>query len=203
MAEVEQVWDRIRRHAGAEFRTVQGLPFTCEVPGNDVVVTRNGEQINRSFSKTNFRKAAEQMPVDGPASLRARQGSSCTGSDFSFEQAKIVVQELDGFFTLESAGELAYDSTSSVYWSTGLEYSIEQSVASDAILEDLDVESRHAQDEFNADCREQEGLVEVSKQPPAVGPEDSAASVMARPDAYGGAPLVHSTMRTWDLWDCT
>lgn len=36
------------------------------------------EQINRSLSKTNFRKAAEQMPVSGPAALRDRQGSSYT-----------------------------------------------------------------------------------------------------------------------------
>lgn len=78
MAEFEQLWDRIRRHAGAEFHTVQGLPFTYEVPGSYLVITRNGEQINRSLSRTNFRKAAEQMPVSGPAALRDRQSSSYT-----------------------------------------------------------------------------------------------------------------------------
>lgn len=78
MADFERLWDRIRRHAGAEFHTVLGLPFTYEVPGSYLVVTRNGEQVNRSLSKTNFRKAAEQMPVPGPAGLKARQGSSYT-----------------------------------------------------------------------------------------------------------------------------
>lgn len=74
----EYIWERICRHAGEEFRTVQGLPFTYAVFGNYLVVTRDGEQVDRSPSKTNFRKAAEQMPVDGPAGLRARQGSSYT-----------------------------------------------------------------------------------------------------------------------------
>lgn len=74
----EHVWERIRRHAGAEFFTAQGLPFTYAVPGNFLVITRDGQDINRSLSKTNFRRAAEQMPVPGPAGLKARQGSSYT-----------------------------------------------------------------------------------------------------------------------------
>lgn len=78
MDDFEEMWDRIRRHAGAEFHTVQGLPFTYEIPGNYLVITRDGERINRSLSKTNFRKAAAQMPVGGPAGLRARQGASYT-----------------------------------------------------------------------------------------------------------------------------
>jgi hypothetical protein len=78
MFDFEHVWERICRHAGEEFRTVQGLPFTYEVPGNYLVITRGGEQINRSLSKTNFRKAAEQMPAPGPAALKGRQGASYT-----------------------------------------------------------------------------------------------------------------------------
>jgi hypothetical protein len=31
MADIEQVWERIRRHAGEAFRTVTGLPFTHDV----------------------------------------------------------------------------------------------------------------------------------------------------------------------------
>jgi hypothetical protein len=67
---------------------VQGLPFTYEVPGNYLVVTRDGETINRSLSKTNFRKAAEQMPVPGPAGLRARQGSSYTWAILNDERIR-------------------------------------------------------------------------------------------------------------------
>lgn len=62
----EYIWERICRHAGEEFRTVQGLPFTYAVFGSCLVVTRDGEQVNRSLSKTNFRKAAVEIPVDWP-----------------------------------------------------------------------------------------------------------------------------------------
>jgi hypothetical protein len=53
-------------------------PFTYEVPGNYLVVSRDGEEINHSLSKTNFRKAAEQIPVPGPAGLKGHRGSSYT-----------------------------------------------------------------------------------------------------------------------------
>lgn len=78
MADLEQVWDRIRQHAGTEFRTVNGLSFTYFVPGDFLRVTRDGAEINPSLSKTNFRKAAEQMPAPGPGALKDRQGSSYT-----------------------------------------------------------------------------------------------------------------------------
>jgi hypothetical protein len=34
MADIEVVWERIRRHAGEGFQTITGLSFTYEVPGN-------------------------------------------------------------------------------------------------------------------------------------------------------------------------
>ena len=78
MAEFERVWDRVRRNAGSEFRTVNGLPFTYRVPGDFLRVTRDGREINRSLSKTNFAKAMELMPAPGPGALKDRQGSSYT-----------------------------------------------------------------------------------------------------------------------------
>jgi hypothetical protein len=78
MNDIETVWERIKRHAGEDFRTVNGLPFTYVVPGNFLRVTRDGNEINRSLSRTNFERAAELMPAAGPGELKGRQGPSYT-----------------------------------------------------------------------------------------------------------------------------
>lgn len=72
------VWERICRYAGSEFTTATGLSFTYVVPGNYLRVTRDGRQINRSLSRTNFENAMDAMPATGPSDLRDRQGSSYT-----------------------------------------------------------------------------------------------------------------------------
>ena len=78
MVDKAAVWERICRHAGSEFKTTTGLSFTYVVPGNYLRVTRDGRQINRSLSRTNFEKAMETMPAVGPSDLKHRQGSSYT-----------------------------------------------------------------------------------------------------------------------------
>jgi len=78
VADINDVWLRIERHAGAEFETSTGLKFTYSVPGRFLRVTRNGQEINRSLSRTNFEKALEAMPADRPSDLRDRQGSAYT-----------------------------------------------------------------------------------------------------------------------------
>lgn len=78
MRDFEDVWDRIRRNAGSTFTTKQGHQFTYVVPGQFMRVTRDGREVNRSLSKTNFRNAAAQMPTDGPGALRNAQGASYT-----------------------------------------------------------------------------------------------------------------------------
>ena len=75
---IDRVWDRIRAHAGEEFRTVTGLPFSYVVPGNYLRVLRNGREINRSLSRTNFAKAVEEMPAARPSDIKDRQGSAYT-----------------------------------------------------------------------------------------------------------------------------
>ena len=50
------------------------LPFTYDVPGNYLRVDRT----NRNLSRTNFAKAIELMPADGPGQLTGRQGASYT-----------------------------------------------------------------------------------------------------------------------------
>ncbi len=74
MADIEPVWERIRRHAGEPFQTVTGLPFTYKVPGNYLRVDRTV----RNLSKTNFAKALKQLSCDGPGGLAGRQGASYT-----------------------------------------------------------------------------------------------------------------------------
>jgi hypothetical protein len=71
---VDDVWARIQTCAEQEFRTVTGIPFTYEVPGNNLRV----HGIHRNLSRTNFAKAIELMPAGGPGQLKARQGASYT-----------------------------------------------------------------------------------------------------------------------------
>lgn len=78
MTDIDTVWERIQRHAGSEFRTVRGLSFTYRVPGQYLRVTRDGEEVNRSLSRTNFEHALALMPADGPGVLKGRQGASYT-----------------------------------------------------------------------------------------------------------------------------
>lgn len=78
MVDVDRVWERIRANAGQQFPTKTGKPFTYVVPGAYLRVTRDGKQINRSLSRTNFAKAALAMPADGPGELVERQGPSYT-----------------------------------------------------------------------------------------------------------------------------
>jgi hypothetical protein len=74
----EALWERIRQHAGERFMTKTGKPFTYEVPGNFLRVSRGGDEVNRSLFRTNFCKAARLMPTDGPAAIKDRQGPAYT-----------------------------------------------------------------------------------------------------------------------------
>jgi hypothetical protein len=78
VASVDRVWDRICAYAGEEFRTVTGLPFTYVVPGNYLRILRDGREINRSLSRTNFAKAVQEMPATRPSDIKDRQGSAYT-----------------------------------------------------------------------------------------------------------------------------
>lgn len=78
MADINHVWQRIERHAGAEFATATGLKFTYRVPRKFIRVTRDGREVNRSLSRTNFEKALEGMPAARPSDIKDRQGSAYT-----------------------------------------------------------------------------------------------------------------------------
>lgn len=59
-------------------RDVTGLEFTCRVPGQHLRVSRDGREINRSLSRTNFESALEAMPADRLSDISDRQGSAYT-----------------------------------------------------------------------------------------------------------------------------
>ncbi|MFC8501300.1 hypothetical protein ACFUC1_03000 [Pedococcus sp. NPDC057267] len=78
MHNIDVVWPRIAQHAGETFYTATGLHFTYRVPGQYLRVTRDGREINRSLSRTNFAKALKAMPADRPSGISQRQGSAYT-----------------------------------------------------------------------------------------------------------------------------
>ena len=74
MANFDDVWARIERYAGQTFTTATGLPFTYRVPGDYLKVSRDGREINRSLSRTNFMKASNAMPTAKPSDIKDKSG---------------------------------------------------------------------------------------------------------------------------------
>ena len=68
----DEVWDRIRRHAGETFTLVRGQQFTYEVTGNNVLPA--GRQ--RLLHKSNFTRAHSRMPLRATTDIKDVQGSS-------------------------------------------------------------------------------------------------------------------------------
>lgn len=58
----EVIWRRILQHEGETFRTKTGLEFKYRIVGNEVVPDRTGYPLHKS----NFEKAYELVPFDGP-----------------------------------------------------------------------------------------------------------------------------------------
>ena len=59
---IDQLWLRIKRYAGEEFRTKTGKVFTYEVSGN----VFHSSRTDYNISKTQFEKALALVPFDGP-----------------------------------------------------------------------------------------------------------------------------------------
>jgi len=66
------VWDRIAGLAGSEFRQKTGRPFTYTVTGIAIVPSTT----NRLLARTQFQKAYERSPLQGPGQLQDLQGPS-------------------------------------------------------------------------------------------------------------------------------
>jgi len=61
----EEIWSRIVGYAGEVFRTITGLKFTYEIDGEGFYPSRTKYRI----SKTDFRKAYEITPIEGPGAI--------------------------------------------------------------------------------------------------------------------------------------
>jgi hypothetical protein len=59
--------NRIEAHAGKEFRTKTGLPFSYRVIGANVIPDRTGYPLHAN----NFRTAFDLLPLSGPGQINA------------------------------------------------------------------------------------------------------------------------------------
>jgi hypothetical protein len=67
MADFDVLWARIVAHAGAEFHTKTGLPFSYSIAGTSVVPDRTGYPLHVS----QFRVAWQRKPLRGPGDINA------------------------------------------------------------------------------------------------------------------------------------
>lgn len=63
----DAAWRQIEAHAGKEFRTKTGLPFTYTVVGASVVPDRTGYPLHIG----NFRTAFGMLPLSGPGEINS------------------------------------------------------------------------------------------------------------------------------------
>ncbi len=61
----DALWENIEAHAGEEFHTVTGLPFTYEAPEDYTTPSRAKQNISRS----DFEKAYELVPLRNPKQI--------------------------------------------------------------------------------------------------------------------------------------
>jgi len=66
----ESVWQRIKSHQGAEFRTATRLPFTYAVEGTGIWFFREGRPINRKLSRTQVDKAIARCPLRSTTEIK-------------------------------------------------------------------------------------------------------------------------------------
>jgi hypothetical protein len=69
---IDEVWARIKRHAGEDFTFTRGDVFQYEVPGNYL---RPVGRV-RHLSKSNFAKALRRVPLENTRSVSDLQGPS-------------------------------------------------------------------------------------------------------------------------------
>ena len=70
---LDTIWSRLRAHAGDEFETKTGKPFTYEIDGHVFRPSRTARNIHA----TNFEKVIGLLPIDGPGEIsNVVQGSA-------------------------------------------------------------------------------------------------------------------------------
>lgn len=66
MIDIDTVWNRLKEHAGEEFRTSSGLPFVYRIENNQFVTTRTDYPL----PKSEFAKALEYVPLRKTADIQ-------------------------------------------------------------------------------------------------------------------------------------
>jgi hypothetical protein len=68
MTDINEVWSRIKKHAGETFVQIKGAEFTYWVEGNHVYVDRTKQRI----PKSNFEKALAFVPLKNTVPLQEK-----------------------------------------------------------------------------------------------------------------------------------
>jgi hypothetical protein len=69
---IEIIWERIKEFEGEEFSQIRGGTFTYKVSGNSLELSRT----NRNVSKSTFKKALENVPLENTVPLQNLQAPS-------------------------------------------------------------------------------------------------------------------------------
>jgi hypothetical protein len=69
---MERTWQRIVAHSGETFHQKLGGSFTYRIEGNTLIPNRTNHRLARS----QFEKALDRMPIDGPGQLHDLRGPS-------------------------------------------------------------------------------------------------------------------------------
>ena len=72
MPNINTIWDRICSHEGEEFRQKMGQIFTYKIHGNVLVPSTTDQNL----PKSQFEKALERMPLEGPGQINDLRGPS-------------------------------------------------------------------------------------------------------------------------------
>ena len=72
MTTFKNIWDRIEKHSGKEFKQIRGGKFTYEIRGNQVVPDRT----NQNIPKSHFEKAFDLLPLENTVPIQNLRGPS-------------------------------------------------------------------------------------------------------------------------------
>jgi hypothetical protein len=66
MTDIDAIWNRLKEHAGEEFKTSSGLPFIYHIQGGQFVTTRTDYPL----PKSDFAKALAYVPIRKTADIQ-------------------------------------------------------------------------------------------------------------------------------------
>ena len=69
---IEELWRRLKELEGQEFETKHGLPFKYTIVGNMFYSSRT----DYNLAKSNFEKALELVPFEGPGIIADLRGTT-------------------------------------------------------------------------------------------------------------------------------